>query len=76
MSKMITSFLKVSLEILFSKLLLKSQHLSASEFQFYSLLLSNEIVFIRVRSSSEGQMFNLIWGKNSSVSALYLVNYN
>lgn len=48
MSKMNTSFLKVSLEILFSELLLKSHHLSASEFQFYSPLLSNEIVLIRV----------------------------
>lgn len=76
MSKMNTSFLKVSFEILFSKLLLKSLHLSALKFQFYSLLLSNGIVLIRICDSSEGQMFNLIWGKTSSISALYLVNYN
>lgn len=76
MSKMNVPFLKVSFEILFSKLLLKSLHLSALTFQFSSLLWSNEIVLVRICSSSEVQMFNIIWFKNSSISALYLVNCN
>lgn len=76
MSKTSMPFLKVSFKILFSKLLLKSLHLSALKFQFYSLLWSNEIVLIRICSTSEAQMFNIIWSKNLSISALYLVNCN